>query len=172
MHFLRFTARDPIAHQHRIDELQAQLTSAQSEGDASAMLETTIDLAEALTIAGRESDARAVLLKHETVARETGRSSSLGWFVLNLATANQYLGNKKEANDGFEEAVSIAQEVGDQELEHYVWHHWGRSMVEDQELMRAKACFERALKIRRDHKHPKQESTEMALSALNRLLQE
>jgi tetratricopeptide (TPR) repeat protein len=169
MHFQRFTVSDTVAHQQRINELQDQLTGAQAKCDAGEMLETAIDLAEALTIAEREKDARKLLLEHKTTAREMGRSSSLGWFELNLATANQYLGHKKEANEGFKQAVSIAEEVGDRELEHYVWHHWGRSLVEDQEIERAKECLEKALAIRRERNHAKQESTEKALLALSKL---
>ena len=88
------------------------------------VLEATIDLGTALTVARREREAVDLLRPAVDAARREGAApDALGWAVLTLATAEQYAGRPDRATAGFTEALALARSAGDEELEHYTLHH-------------------------------------------------
>jgi tetratricopeptide (TPR) repeat protein len=148
-------------------EAREALDTVTDLGDDDATLEATIDLANALTTARREEEAAALLGPVVAEARRTDAPvDALGWALLMLATAEQYLGRAEAATAGFEEAIAIAREVGDEELEHYALHHHGRHLVDQGDLDRARTAFADSLAIRARHDDPRAAQTETALAAL------
>jgi hypothetical protein len=148
-------------------EAREALDTVADLGDADATLEATIDLANALTIARREAEAAELLGPVVAEARRGGAPvDALGWALLMLATAEQYLGRSEAASTGFVEAIAIARRVGDEELEHYALHHHGRHLVDVGDLAGAREAFAAALAIRERHGDPRAAQSESALTAL------
>ena len=170
MFFQRFTVKDPTLLQKDIEETQRELQAVQAMGDTSKSIELASDLGGMLTTARREAEAQSLLLEYLALARMHGNNVTTGWLLLNLATANQYLVRKAEVNSQFSEALDFAKVHNDKQLEHFVLHHWGRSLVEDGELARAKMCFDQALALRVLLNVSWQESTQRALEALDVLI--
>lgn len=79
---------------------------------------------------------RALLSEYLARARERGTSEQVGWLLLFLATANQYLGRRGEALGQFNEAHALATSARTKRLEHFVLHHWGRFLAEAGEIDR------------------------------------
>ena len=168
-HFGRLT-RTPEENDAAVTAARADLTSAveAAPGDAagSAVLNAAVDLAEALTIAGQEHEALALAGPAVRVARETGRSESIRWALLVLATAEHYADAKAEAEEHFREALALARTSGDRVLEHYTLHHVGRFLVDTARTDEAVECFALCLAIREELGEPCAESTRRALAAL------
>ena len=170
MHFQRFNPPDLVQFQQDLAQMARDFQAAQTQGDAAKTIDLAVDLGGMLTTARRESEAQTLLQTYLPIAREYGNPITLGWLLLNLGTAEQYLGHKAETNRHFHEALALARAESDQPLEHYVLHHWGRSLVEDGEYSRARKCFEAALAIRVALNEPRQESTRRAIAALDGLV--
>lgn len=169
VHFQRFTVED---HEHllrQIEQTRLELAAAQARGDHGATLELAAELGEGLTTARREGEARALLVGYLPLARQHGDPEATGWLLLVLATANQYLERRSEANGQFAQALRLARSCGSQRLEHFILHHWGRALVEAGEHERALACFTRALELRVALDEPLQASTRRAIAALAEL---
>ena len=114
------------------------------------MLDAAVDVAEALTVAGREQEAIALARPAVDVARDTGRGETLRWALLVLATAEHYADEPVAAEAHFREALDHARTSGDRVLEHYTLHHVGRFLVDAGRTDEAVACFEACLAIRED----------------------
>lgn len=166
--FQRYTAPDAAQLDNDIRELRTELEAARAAGDRPAALRASADLGERLTTARRENEARRLLTAALDEARPLGDSETLGWLLLNLATANQYAGHRAEAAAQFAEALRLAQQQRSEELEHYTLHHWGRFLAEAGDIAQARARFERALAIRVRLGDARQASTRRALAALDR----
>jgi tetratricopeptide (TPR) repeat protein len=168
-HFGRFT-RTPEENDAALEAARTDLTSAveaaPGEGAGGAVLDAAVDLAEALTIAGREQEAVALARPAVNVARDTGRSETLRWALLVLATAEHYADETAAAEAHFREALEHARTSGDRVLEHYTLHHLGRFLVDAGRTDEAAACFEACLVIREELDEPRAESTRAALAAL------
>jgi tetratricopeptide (TPR) repeat protein len=169
-HFGRPT-RTPEQNDAAVTAARAELTSAveAAPGDAAggAVLDAAVDLAEALTIAGREHEAVALVGPAARVARETGRSETLRWALLVLATAEHYAGAEAQAEEHFREALALARASEDRVLEHYTLHHVGRFLVDTARTGEAVECFTLCLAIREELGEPAAESTRRALAALS-----
>jgi tetratricopeptide (TPR) repeat protein len=120
----------------------------------------------ALTVADREAEAAELLNENLIKARELGNQALIGWTLLYLATARQYLGQRAEAHTMFAEALGIATAHGMRDLESYVWHHRGRCFAEDRSIPAARDCFERALRLRLELGDPRAERSREALVLL------
>jgi tetratricopeptide (TPR) repeat protein len=129
------------------------------------VLNAAVDLAEALTVAGREQEAIALARPAVEVARDTGRSETLRWALLVLATAEHYA-DETAAEAHFREALDHARSSGDRVLEHYTLHHLGRFLVDAGRTDEAVVCFEACLVIREELGDPRAETTRAALAAL------
>lgn len=166
MHFQRFTPEDPEAFLVSIESVRIEVVEARSAGDVAALLDLVPDLGSMLTTARQEDEARQLLLEFLPLAREQGTPESLGWLLLALATANQYLDRRSEAGEQFAEALALAHSSHAEQLEHYTLYHWGRFLVEEGNIEQAKNCFTRALELRVKLDEPRQESSRRALEAL------
>ena len=168
-HFGRYT-RTPEENAEAVADARADLTSAveASPGDSAggAVLDAAVDLAEALTIAGREDEAVALAGPAVRVARETGRDESLRWALLVLATAEHYADAMPAAETHFREALDLARAAGDRVVEHYTLHHLGRFLVDTGRTDEAALCFTACLAIREELGEARAESTRAALAAL------
>jgi hypothetical protein len=115
-HFGRFT-RTPEENDEALEAARADLTSAveaaPGDGAGAAVLDAAVDLAEALTIAGREQEAVALARPAVQVARDTGRGETLRWGLLVLATAEHYAAEVTAAETHFREALELARASGD-----------------------------------------------------------
>jgi len=122
-----------------------------------------------LTIDRREAEAHDLLAPLQSLAREHLAAEPAGWFFLAFGTASQYLGLRAEANLMFAQALELAKTQGWERLQHFVLMHWGRSLVEEELLFRARECFSLALAIRERLNDPRAASTRRALKALGEL---
>ena len=167
-HFGRFT-RTAEENEDAVEAARTDLASAveaaPGDGAGGAVLDAAVDLAEALTIAGREREAVALARPAVQVARDTGRSETLRWALLVLATAEHYA-DDDAAEANFREALELARSSGDRVLEHYTLHHLGRLLVDTGRTDEAVTCFEACLVIREEQGEPRAESTRAALAAL------
>lgn len=166
MYFQRFTPDDPEEFLVSIEGVRLELVEARSAGDVARLLDLVPDLGSMLTTARQEDEARRLLLKFLPLAREQNTPENLGWLLLALATANQYLDRRSEAGEQFAETLALAQTIHSEHLEHYTLHHWGRFLVEEGNIEQAKKCFTRALELRVKLDEPRQESTRRAIEAL------
>ena len=169
MYFQRFTA--PEQHQllGQIDEVRLNLQAAESMDDPRQVLEAAGVLGSMLTTASKEAQARELLLNYLPLAQQNESTEEVGWFLLALATANQYLERREEANEQFSEALRRARDHRWERLKHFVLHHWGRSLVEEGRLIEARECFVEALYLRESMNEPFQASTREALAALDEI---
>ena len=151
------------------DALATAVTADPTQPDAADVLDATVDLAEALTVAGRESEAVALAGPAVRLARDAGRTDSLGWALLALATAEHYAGHAVAAEPHFAEALDVARTVTDRVLEHYVLHHLGRLLVDEGRTAEAVVSFEACLTIREQLGEPRAAGTRAALEALGPL---
>ena len=169
-HFGRFT-RTPEENARALAEAREALTTAVAadltEPGAPDLLDATVDLAEALTVAGHEREAVALAGPAVQLARDAGRTESLGWALLALATAEHYAG-LAVCEPHFEEALALARDGADRELEHYVLHHLGRFLVDEGRTDDAVEAFTASLAIREQLGEPRAASTRAALEALLR----
>lgn len=170
-HFGRFT-RTPEENAQALTEARDALTAAVAadltEPGAPDLLDATVDLAEALTVAGHEREAVALAGPAVQLARDAGRAESLGWALLALATAEHYAGLAAESEPHFEEALAAARTGADRELEHYALHHLGRFLVDEGRTDDAVEAFTASLAIREQLGEPRAASTRAALEALLR----
>jgi tetratricopeptide (TPR) repeat protein len=168
-HFGRFT-RTPEENEDALEAARADLASAveaaPGDGAGGGVLDAAVDLAEALTIAGRVQEAIALGRPAVQVARDTGRSETLRWALLVLATAEHYADEAHRAEAHFREALDLARTSGDRVLEHYTLHHLGRLLVDTGRSDEAIACFAACLVIREELGEPRAEATRAALAAL------
>jgi tetratricopeptide (TPR) repeat protein len=172
MHFQRFEADNPEKLLAQIERAQSDLAAAVTRHDHEEQLSIAASLGSMLTTARRGEEARQLLLEYLARARQRGTPEQIGWLLLFLATANQYLDQRPEASRQFDEALAQAKSGETKQLEHFVLHHWGRFLVEDGEFERAKECFKRALALRVELNDPKQASSRRALEAIDTLARE
>jgi len=162
--FLRFRWSDPDALEREIED--ARLAYANTV-DAAGEIDAACRLGIALTAADREAEAAALLDAALTKARLLPDAEPAAWVLLYLATARQYLGERAVAQAMFDEALAIAAAHGFREVEHYVLHHRGRCYAEQNNVVEARRCFERALQIRLELGEPRAERTRQAIAALD-----
>ena len=166
-YFQRFTPDNLDALQTAIDEARIDLERAQQKGDISKVLDIVASLGSMLTTARQENEARQLLLESLPLARKHNDPEKIGWLLLALATVNQYLDCREEANEQFTKTLRIARKINSERLEHFVLQHWGRCLVEDGDIEQARRCFTRALKIREKNDDPMQVYSRQALEALS-----
>jgi tetratricopeptide (TPR) repeat protein len=159
-HFGRFT-RTAAENEEAITEARTALAEAR---DDDATVEAEISLGEALTVARREQEAIAVLLPAVGRARSLS-AALLGWALLMLATAEQYASS--DAASHFDEALRIARDEQDEELEHYCLHHLGRFLVDQGQRDAAREAFASCLVIRERLGEPRAARTREAIAALD-----
>jgi tetratricopeptide (TPR) repeat protein len=165
-HFQRFTPDDPAELGRQIDSARSEIEALRQAGDHAGALESVASLGSLLTTARREGEARSLLLEAVASARAAEESETLGWLLLSLATANQYLELRAEAQDQFRQALAIARSLGVERLEHFTLHHLGRFLVEQHDVPQARLCFSQALALRERLDDPRQASSRRALAAL------
>jgi tetratricopeptide (TPR) repeat protein len=169
--FGRFT-RTPEENEAALEAARVALESAVAadpdQAGAADLIDATVDLAETLTTAGREAEAVALAAPAVHLARDAGRTESLGWALLALATAEHYDGRAADAEPHFDEALEVARTTADRVLEHYTLHHLGRFLVDEQRIDDAVEAFTASLAIREQVGEPRAASTRAALEALLR----
>jgi len=167
--FRRHSPADPDALHSAIERARLELKLALDGGDAIRALDTAGSLAGMLTAARSEEEAYDLAREYLDAARRRPHSIESGWLLHTLATAAQYTGRRAEANALFSEALELCRQHGWQELEHFVLHHWGRSLVEEGEFDRAESAFRAALAIRQALGESRAASTTAALDDLDRM---
>jgi tetratricopeptide (TPR) repeat protein len=164
--FLRFRWSDPKALEREIEDAGTEYARADN---TAAEVDAACRLGIALTAADRESEAAVLLDAALAKARDLPQPAPAAWLLLYLATARQYLGERALAQSMFDEALATATAHGLRDLEHYVLHHRGRCYAEQNDLVEARRCFERALEIRLELGEPRAERSRQAIAALNEL---
>jgi len=112
-------------------------------------LELLSRLGSRLTILGKENAAAPLLEQALVLARRLGEKRLAITTLLNLATAQQYLGQRDLAQRLFQEALDQARASKHRQEEDFILHHRGRCFVEQGKLEEARACFEQALLLRK-----------------------
>jgi hypothetical protein len=111
MYFQRFTLDDQEELLVEIEKTRLKLAKARSEGDAIQSLALVPGLCCMLTTARQENEAHQLLLEHLPLARQRNMPEELGWLLLALAAANQYLEHRSEATEQFSEALTLAHSI-------------------------------------------------------------
>ncbi len=131
------------------------------------------EISELQRLLGDFDDAAATALKAGELAREVGYWALEAANPLRYATALQYGGHHADAVAVFEELLARAGEQGFAQYQHFSLQHFGKCLAELRDYDEARKCFESALKIRRAIGDASLiESTNTALAALDRLVQE
>ncbi|WP_349741594.1 hypothetical protein [Roseateles cavernae] len=164
--FLRFTAPDPAALHRDMAHAERQLAQARAEADLLRALDHAGDLGSLLTTDRQEQAARRLLGEFLPAARQHPAHEPSAWLLHALATACQYCGERAEADALFAEALAQARLHSWTRLEHYVLHHWGRSLAEQRRFGPARDCFLQSLAIREALGDPRQASSRQALARL------
>lgn len=167
--FQRYTPADFSELEQQIARGSAALAAAQAHGDPASRMRQAIELGNLLTTARREQEACEVLGSAMILAREAGDPEPLGWLLLHLGTAHQYLGDRDRAQALFAEADQLANAHDLPGLASYVLHHRGRCLAEERRLVEARHCFTHALALRQAQNDPRAESSQRALEALTAL---
>ena len=163
-HFGRFT-RTAAENEAALSEARTALAEAR---DDDATVEAEISLGEALTVAGREHEAIAVLRPAVSRARSSSAAPDvLGWALLMLATAEHYADLPADASPHFDDALRIARDEQDEELEHYCLHHLGRFLVDQGQRAAGREAFAECLVIRERVGEPRAARTREAIAALD-----
>jgi hypothetical protein len=162
-HFGRFT-RTAAENEAALTEARDALAEAR---DDAATVEAEISFGEALTVAGREQEAVAVLLPAVGKVRSSAAPGALGWALLMLATAEHYADLAADAAPHFDEALRIARLVNDESLEHYCLHHLGRFLVDQGQRAAGREAFAECLVIRERVGEPRGARTREAIAALD-----
>lgn len=167
--FLRFSAPDMAALRQDIARAELRLAQARAEADLFKAIDPAGDLGSLLTTDRREQAARALLGEFLPAARQHPAHEPSAWLLHALATACQYCGERAEADALFAEALALARLHRWTQLEHYVLHHWGRCLAEQQRFGPARDCFLQSLAIRQTLGDPRQASSQHALGLLAEL---
>nr|BBH87380.1 hypothetical protein KTC_21310 [Thermosporothrix sp. COM3] len=154
----------------RVQQDSKQLEQARLTQDEAQQLQLLTWLGGDILLLGKEADAIALIEQALTMAREQSEKASEIENLLNLATAQQYLGKRELAQRLFQEAFEKGRTYGVREFEDFVLHHRGRCYVEQGKLDEAQACFEQALKLREAKEDQRfLTSTRNALAAVNEM---
>lgn len=165
-HFLRFTIEDEELLRAQIDRAREAMSSARASGDAARRLRAAIELGNLLTTGRCEAEACEVLAQALAPAR-AGPPEALGWLLLYLGTARQYLDQRLAAQRDFDEALTLARLHELEALESYVLHHLGRCLAEEGQIDMARSSFTKALALREALGDPRQTSSRRALDMLD-----
>jgi tetratricopeptide (TPR) repeat protein len=170
--FQRYQSDDPLALAKKVEHNYEQLTQARVAHDERMQLELLSQLGSRLTILRKENVAAPLLEQAVALAKRLGEKGIEITTLLNLATAQQYLGQRDLAQHLFQEALDQARASEQRQEEDFILHHRGRCFVEQGKLEEAQACFEQALILRKRKGDQRGiASTQRALDAL-RTLQE
>ncbi|MDC6167402.1 hypothetical protein [Paucibacter sp. XJ19-41] len=167
--FLRFTAPDAELLRQDIAGAELRLAQARAEADVLSAIDPAGDLGSLLTTDRQEQAARALLGEFLPAARRHPAHEPSAWLLHALATACQYCGERAEADALFAEALALARLHSWTKLEHYVLHHWGRSLAEQRRFGPARDCFLKSLAIRQALGDARQASSQHALALLAEL---
>lgn len=127
----------------------------------------TVNLAEYLTIAKREKEAIKILEPYLNKQPGQTNTEDLAWLYLNYATANQYDNNRKIAELYFKKAIATTEKEAMENVQHFAYHHYGRFLVEGDNIMLAKEYFIKAINIRKRLKDKRLNNSLKALDSLN-----
>lgn len=164
MHFQRFTVDDEKLLAAQINDAKQALSAV--SGDTLARVRSAITLGNLLTTARRERESIEILSSVEEWVK-VGPPEALGWWLLYLGTAKQYLDDRSSAQQHFDDALQLAVTHELKALESYVLHHMGRCYVEAGDIELGLVSFQRALALREELGDPRQASTRRALEALS-----
>lgn len=164
--FLRFTSPDLAALHRDMTQAERQLAQARAQADLLRALDHAGDLGSMLTTDRQQEAARALLGEFLPAARQYPAHEPSAWLLHALATACQYCGERAEADALFAEALELARLHSWTQLEHYVLHHWGRCLAEQQRFGPARDCFLKSLALREALGDPQQASPRQALARL------
>lgn len=167
MFFMRYKSPDPGKLEKEINRKYAAMKESKTEYDS---FNVAVELAENLTIAEREYEAVDILNPYIKTAPAKATKEDLAWLFLNFATANQYCGKTSMANNYFKKAIEVAEVHNFDNIKHYIYHHYGRFLVEKNDYALAKKYFEDALVIRNKLKNKHSGSTQKAIDTLNLIM--
>ena len=169
-YFLRHVPAAPESFQGRVAATQGDLEAAVlHRGEPKQVLDCAGNLVALLTAARREAEAISTGDAHLPLARANATLEESAWLLHHLATASQYGRRRARANDLFAEALTACRQHGWRKLEHFVLHHWGRSLAEEGRLEEAERCFVDSRAIRAELGDPLVESSDRALAELAKL---
>ncbi|HEX2590541.1 MAG TPA: tetratricopeptide repeat protein [Rhizomicrobium sp.] len=165
--FLRFNWPDEAQLPREIERASADLGRARAAGDQPNQLKMASVLGNMLTTARQEQSAVDLLEWALPLAYALGDKKEEAGVLLNLATARQYLGQRDQAQILFQQALELAQDQREPELEAFVQHHRGRCYAEQNRIVEARLCFDRALKLRLQVGSDRAKNSQKALDELD-----
>ena len=147
--FQRYQSDDPDALARKVEQDFEQLSLVRTAQDERELLVLLSRLGSRLTILGKEGAAAPLLAEALALARRLGEQRFEVTTLLNLATAQQYLGQRDLAQQLFQGALDQARVYEQCQEEDFILHHRGRCFVEQGKLEEARICFEQALALRK-----------------------
>ncbi|GHO97801.1 hypothetical protein KSF_078490 [Reticulibacter mediterranei] len=145
--FQRYQSPDPVALAQKIERDSAALVLAKDE---EARLELISRIGSNYTNLWQEERAVPILERALALAQQLGNNRIEIVNLISLATAQQYCGNRDQAEILFQEALQKMQEYNQPSYKDVALHHLGRCLVEQGKLSEALDCFERALILRKE----------------------
>lgn len=164
--FMRYASPDPNEMEESIASLYDSIAVSKSEYKA---FNESIVLAEMLTIMKREREAIKLLLPYIKQHPAEASNEDIAWLYLNYATANQYNNNPDISELYFKKAV-VRCNNNLESVEHFVYHHYGRLLVEKGEYEPAMQYFNKALSLRQKLNDSRVTSTKNAIDSLNAII--
>lgn len=146
--FRRFLAEDRDTTLREIAADRTRLAEARRSGDLPAEMVISIGIGFGLYVTANEVEAVPMLDSALVLARQLGDQQAEIETLLHLATARQYLGERRLAQELFQEALDRSETYGIAEFTHFILHHRGRCYVEQGMLDDARRAFEQALALR------------------------
>ncbi len=165
--FMRYKSPDPVELENKIVRLTDDLNQTKDEHD---IFSKSIDLSEYLTVSRRENEAIRLLQPYVDNNDFKASDEDMAWLYLNYATANQYVGKADIAETYFQKAIHIVDRGTDEGVAHYIYHHYGRFLVEKKEYELARTYFNRALALRLKLNDQRALSTQKALDTLESII--
>lgn len=169
--FQRFQSPDAQALARQVQQDCEALDQARSVQDEARQLELLTWIGADTIILGKEAEALPFIEQALALARKRGDQPLEIENLLNLATAQQYLGKRELAQVLFQQALEKGRAYRVRDYEDFVLHHRGRCYVEQGKINEARVCFEQALTLREEKGDQRFiASTRKALAALNEIL--
>ncbi len=165
--FRRFQAPNLEELQREIDDDLSKLAVARQMHDMKAELLISNRVGTGLYIAGDEARAAPILEQAVEIARILGDQEAEIFGLFNLATAKQYLGERRLAQSLFSEELTLSSKTGIDKFDHFILHHRGRCFVEQGDVTSGRQCFRQALALRKQLGDPRVKSSQAALDDLD-----
>jgi tetratricopeptide (TPR) repeat protein len=166
--FMRY---EPVNRLELEKDIAIKLSELKQTTDDHELFMKSVDLSESLTVCEREDEAIKLLQPYIENDNLKEGDEDLAWLYLNYATANQYAGKNHSAEKYFQKALTVSEAQAIEPVAHYIFHHYGRFLVEQKRYDDARQYFTKALSLRQKLNDKRVVSSQKALDTLDLIIQ-